>query len=271
MLTTQSMALGAAVANLAPAPSEYELLQSKRYGFFYYKIAKCGSTFVKRVINNLDGAPPRKETDQVLWGDDGRVAFAIVRKPIDRFLSLYFDKLLGGPSFMAKDFLRRGLINPNATTLQEHSDNCHRALGWINASINGGSKKKINYHWRPQVRRLYRISNMNVQMLTLDGLSWQLPYILNDTCPQISHVMQVCGKQNVSPKPIHPKELATVSLRRQISRIYAADERVYAEVNRHWAKIGESLGHHGQDIKQTARGWLVTDRQACGHHIQRSC
>jgi hypothetical protein len=271
MFTSHSLALAAAVAGQDPTPNSYNLQVSQRYGFKYHQITKCGCSFVKVLINQLDGRASSAEPIKADWSSGGPPAFVIVRNPIDRFISLYFDKIFRGPSHIGRKFLVRGLIDRDAASVAQHQLNCAQALGWINSTIKGCSPEKPNYHWRPQIRRLHKISKLNVHMLTLDGLSWQLPYILRDTCPDIETVMQRVGVRNQSPKPCSPAQIASQKLRRQISRIYAADERVYAEVNRHWAKIGAGLGHHGQDIKQTARGWLVTDRQARRDHIQRGC
>ena len=269
MLTSHSFALADAIARQAPAQNSYHFQISQRFGFKYYQITKCGCSFVKVLINHLDNrassAPPIKEQ----WASGGAPAFVIIRNPIDRFLSLYFDKIFCGSSHIGQSFLTRGLVDRDATSIEVHQTNLIQSLGWINATIKGRAYQKPNYHWRLQIKRLHKISNLDVHMLTLDGLSWQLPYLLRNTCPDIATVMQQIGLRNQSPKPFNATQLTSQKLRRQISRIYAADERVYAEVNRHWAEIGTGLGHHGQDIKQTARGWLVTDRQALRNHIKR--
>lgn len=268
MLTSQSLALAA--AGRVPAPDRYNFQISERFGFKYYQITKCGCSFAKVLINQLDGRAPNAEPIKRVWSTGGPPAFVIVRNPIDRFMSLYFDKIFRGPSHIGRLFLTRGLVDRNALSADDHHNNCLHSLGWINSTIDGHNEVKPNFHWRPQVMRLHKVSKLDVHILTLDGLSWQLPYLLRDTCPKIGEIMKHVGFRNRSPKPIAPEQIVSQKLRRQISRIYAADERVYAEASRHWAQIGTGLGHHGQDIKQTARGWLVTDRQASGDHIQRS-
>jgi hypothetical protein len=269
MLTSQSLALAAAVASQEPAPERYKFQISERFGFKYYQITKCGCSFAKVLINHLDGRAANAEPIKRDWSTGGPPAFVIIRNPVDRFMSLYFDKIFRGSSHIGNKFFSRGLINRDALTPDDHRNNCLHALGWINSTIEGRNIEKPNFHWRPQVRRLHKISKLDVHILTLDGLSWQLPFLLRDTCPNIGSAMKYVGLQNKSPKPFATTQIVSQKLRRQISRIYAADERVYAEANRHWAEIGTGLGHHGQEIKQTARGWLVTDRQASRHHIQR--
>jgi hypothetical protein len=265
------MALAAAAARLGPVPDSVDLQFSQCFGFKYHQITKCGCSFAKALINQLDGRANDAAPIKDLWSSGGAPAFVIIRNPVDRFMSLYFDKIFRGPSHIGRHFLDRGLVDRNATSITSHELNCLQSLGWINATIKRCVSAKPNYHWRPQIHRLHKVSKLNVHMLTLDGLSWQLPHLLRDTCPDIEKVMKRVGMRNQSPKPFAPAQIVSQKLRRQISRIYAADEQVYAEVNRHWAQIGTGLGHHGQDIKQTARGWLVADRQACGDHIQRSC
>jgi len=269
MLTSQSLALNAAVARMESPADKIKIQISEQFGFKYHQITKCGCTFTKTLINQLDGRSSTAHPIKIDWSSGGPPAFVIIRNPIDRFISLYFDKILRGSSGIGRKFLNRHLVDRDAASLMAHQLNCLQSLGWINSTITGRSSEPTNYHWRPQVRRLHKISKMDVHVLTLDGLSWQLPYLLRGCCPNISDVMKRVGMRNVSPKPCDASQLASQKLRKQISRIYADDERVYSEANRHWAKIGTRLGHHGQDIKQTARGWLVTDRQACWNNIQR--
>ena len=96
MLTSQSMALAAAVARHPPAPNRYEFQTSQRFGFKYYQITKCGCSFAKILINQMDHRAPNAPPIKNLWSSGGAPAFVIIRNPIDRFLSLYFDKIFVG-------------------------------------------------------------------------------------------------------------------------------------------------------------------------------
>jgi hypothetical protein len=269
MFTSQSLSLAAGIAGFSPAPHSYEFQKSKRFGFLYYQITKCGCTYTKALINHLDGRAEAADPIRVNWQEGDQTAFVIVRNPIDRFLSFYFDKVIGPPCHISRKFERLNLINPKPMTIQDHQHNCLQVLGWINSTLNGGSQDKVNFHWRPQIFRLHKISNLRVRMLTLDAMNWQLPLVLSDSCSKITKAMGQVGPRNVSAKPIQAGQILDQKIRKQISRIYAADERVYSEVTRNWAQ--ETTGHtdYGQDIKQTARGWLVADRQARRNHIQR--
>lgn len=268
MLSSHSLSLAAAVAGFGSAPKFYDFQHCQRYGFCYYQLTKCGCTFTKNLINHIDQRAASADPIKTSWNGTNGIAFAIIRNPIDRFLSLYFDKLTDQNSAIGRHFSKRGLLVQRPRTVSDHQQNTLQTLGHINTTITT-SKRLPNFHWRPQIHRLHKISKLDVHLLTLDGLNWQLPLLMKTACPDMATYMKQVGRKNVSPKPCDPDALKTQRLRRQISRIYADDERVYCEVNRHWAKIGTRLGAHGKDIKQTARGWLVTDRQARRHHIQR--
>jgi len=268
MLSSHTLSLAAAVAGFAPAPQSYEFQQSQKYGFYYYQLTKCGCTFTKTLINHIDQRASSADPIKRTWDGTDGIAFAIIRNPIDRFLSLYFDKILNTDCVIGRHFADLGIVDDAPKSVSEHRKTSLQTLGHINTTITA-SKGRSNFHWRPQIHRLHKISKLDVHLLTLDGLEWQLPFLMKTTCPNMAGYMKQVGRKNVSSKLCSPAKLKTQTLRRQISRIYADDERVYCEVNRHWAKIGTRLGVHGKDIKQTARGWLVTDRQARRHHIQR--
>ena len=233
MLTSQSEPLAAAIKRMPDAPTANNLQKCDRSGFYYYQITKCGCTFVRALINQIDGRPHDAEPQKVMWDNDAALAFVVVRHPIDRFLSLYFDKMYGGSSQMAKSFIQRGIITPDAHTVAEHEENCLRALAWIKQTVDSGKIGQMNVHWRPQKYRLHKISKLNVHMLTLDGLSWQMTHLLHDYCPDIATQIQRCGHKNVSLKPIDPDLLKTERIQENISGIYPDDERIYADVNRH--------------------------------------
>jgi hypothetical protein len=249
MITSQSIPLDNAITSFPDAPTAYNMQICRRSNFLYYQITKCGCTFIKTLINQIDGRPHDATPEKIKWANDGTLAFVVVRDPIDRFLSLYFDKLLTGPSLMAKDFKRRGLVNSDAATVPQHEKNCLRALGRIKQTVDARILSQMNVHWRPQIYRLHKISKLNVHMLTLDGLTWQMEHLLQNHCSDLAAQVATCGRQNISPKPIAPSLLKTTAIREQISSIYAADEAIYADVNRHWANIKSGLNENGQNIE----------------------
>lgn len=261
MFAKKSLALSAAVTTMPKAQTEYQFLKSERYGFYYYKIAKCGSSYLQALVKQLDGINQEKTLKAKTWDGKRAIAFVVIRNPIDRFTSLYFDKL-AKPTIMSQHFLRRGLLKENSQTLEDHRNNCSQSLGWISGTINSNVIGKMNYHWRPQIYRLHKISKMRVHMLTLDGLYWQLPLILSSNCPEINQHMKDLNPQNVSPKFFPASQLVSNKLRQQISRTYASDFRLYAEVNNYWEKIGENVGCKVHKTPQSARNWLVLDREA---------
>src|SRR5690606_6540446 len=81
-------------------------------------------------------------------------SFVILRDPVDRFLSIYFDKVVG-PGQHRFIPLRKTLVDGHGLmeapqTVADHRHNCHILARWIARNLIGPSELRRDPHWRPQ-------------------------------------------------------------------------------------------------------------------------
>lgn len=240
------------------------LFVSQTTGVKYAAIAKCGSTFVKQLLWHIDhGAPhpagdaihdaeatlPREEVWDPAALSDAAAAFVVVRNPIDRFLSLYFDKVVGPGAarfvpLRARLIAERGL-DPAPDGVAAHRRNCLITLDWIEDTLKRRVDMAVNPHWRPQVMRLMAAETLNLQVLTLDGLNAQLTHLLSPHVPDLAaHLAGARGKEraggrNRSARPVAREALVSDALRERIGAIYARDKALYWRARRGWSAVAE--------------------------------
>ena len=93
-----------------PEPGQGKhLFTTRRVPLFYLQITKCGSTFLRNLLYRLDHDTPHEDSARIhAYPQDFLMAdvvppeiitsspylFAVVRDPVDRFLSRYSDKLV---------------------------------------------------------------------------------------------------------------------------------------------------------------------------------
>ena len=158
----------------------------------YLSIPKCGCTFVKNVLWFLENGSFHPTPKRV--HDDDRsfkrasdlyakfesihlepMAFTVVRNPIDRFMSLYFDKIIGPgqknyvplASLLAE---RRGLcLTP--MTAKDHQYNFNVLIEWIQENLETAVNLPREAHWTPQMYRRNVMAAFNLKMLTVEKLS----------------------------------------------------------------------------------------------------
>jgi len=220
---------------------------------YYLHIAKNGSTFLKNLFYYIEHGTPHPDGDdihgapelqraEVSEGDDIRAsthAFAVIRDPLDRFLSLYFDKIYSDsprnfPDLQTYFTDSIGLDLTPGLTPEGHRHNCHLLAAWIGANLAGKTDQPVNFHWRRQARRLQRVAPLELEILTLDGLDWQLPLLLEDVLPDIRQAMAAISTRNVSVAPVDRRAVVDATLTAQINWIYAADRKVYQAARLKW-------------------------------------
>jgi sulfotransferase famil protein len=231
---------------------------TQRFPIFYVQINKCGCTYLRNLLFLLDhdqvhpfservhsfDADFTKATmipDQVLAAS--HYVFCAVRDPVDRFLSLYFDKLSDPENkrdnWMQKLFIKEaGLVRDDGLTLEEHRQNCLKALDWIDTNLAGNTEAKTNPHWQRQSRILARVSAASPFLLNLDDLSTQLPVILQPIIPDIAEKMDEITERNESRKPFSRAEMMDEALISAVAAVYPEDTRIISEVRADWANKG---------------------------------
>lgn len=236
------------------------LFTTERYPLYYRMITKCGCTFALNVLYHLNyghvNADPISVHDDppvIPWALDtsneditnSPYAFVIVRNPVKRFMSLYFDKLYGLPRNAERAglrgyFIENGLVDPEAgTDPVRHRDNCMRSIQWIGQNLKGLTDQEKNFHWKPQRYKLNQIKSFKFHVLQLEGIDFQLSQILKPLVPHIEDVIKAVSAQNVSQKPAKPKDILNDELRQMITDTYRGDTRIYREVSKYWRDYKE--------------------------------
>ncbi|PIB22831.1 hypothetical protein BFP76_09880 [Amylibacter kogurei] len=250
MLTRQIQSL-ARFHNASPPPNYgKKLTTTSQYPILYRQITKCGCTFMNNVLRNLDG---RDDDHNILatasTNDDIMQAthkFIIIRNPIDRFTSLYFDKIMGEDSKVQRSVLRRGLVDLNAgDNIDTHQENCVRVLRYIKKTLSPTSKHKPNWHWKPQLLRLKQVTPFNFNVVTLEGMIWQLPPLLHDIAPDFAQAMYDVPRRNISKKTVDPKEMIVQEIEDMLIDIYPMDFQIFDEVSAYWDKRKQELVKNG--------------------------
>lgn len=237
----------------APGPGRV-FFTTDAFPLFYLQITKCGCTFLRNLLYALDHGTPHPAAGRVHAHDEDFVkaglipgdvlarsphAFAVLRDPVDRFLSLYFDKIADTTNTNDEAMRRRVVraakldVGPG-TSLATHRENCMKTLDWFERNLAGKTKGRVNPHWQRQVVRLSRTGDVAPRLLTLDGLSWQLPRLLSPIIPDIASRMAAVRVRNSSKKPFSRAEIETPALAERVHSVYLADLETYRRASADW-------------------------------------
>ncbi len=238
------------------SPAEL-MLRLERADVYYLHIAKSGSTFLKNLFyyldhgqqhiagNRIHGEP---ELLRARAEDEARIraskhAFAVIRDPLERFLSVYFDKIYGEGPLNFPDLREYftetvGLDLSYDLDVEGHRRNCYLLIDWIAENLAGNTDQPVNFHWRRQARRLKRVESLDLELLTLDGLDWQLPMLLEEVLPDIREAMAAVQARNESVAPVNRADVVDAALRAKIEAVYTGDKRLYDRARARWADAG---------------------------------
>lgn len=253
----------------APAegePHSAELFTTRRYPLYYLSITKCGCTYLQNLVYYLDHDRLHHDPDHIhdyrgdlvragaVADDDIRASkhgFTVVRDPVERFLSLYFDKIWNDK---AEDFASvremlvrdEGIVTGAAASLDDHRENCARFIDWVDRNLNKKTDIPTNRHWLRQNWRLRYARMFRLHALTLDGLDWQLPRFLGDLVADIDAQMKAVKVRNTAFRPYTTDEVLTDETRARINLLYANDRATYDSTAAAWAAI--EAGEEGAEI-----------------------
>jgi len=216
---------------------------------------KAGSTFLRNLIWVLDHDTPYSSDDKAfphaLHSQDltheelaETVSFFVIRDPIARFFSLYFDKVIGKPENrfpFITDILseRRVFHDGEGLTPEQHRENCMSLLGFISARLRGLTKGPINPHWNKQIARVYPAIRFGLKPVLLEKLEPQLLQISAGRVEGLAESFTMVKSRNRSPRPIAVDELITPEIYQKICSLYPEDIQLYDLVKTGW----EVLGH----------------------------
>jgi Sulfotransferase family len=222
---------------------------------FFLSIPKCGCTFTKNVLWYLQfgeyhSNPLRvhDDDDKLLRASDLDIdprvlateprAFTVVRSPIDRFLSLYFDKVVGSGRLnfvpLASILIqKRGLID-GPITFSDHQYNLSVLSDWIEENITEGIDMPRDGHWTPQIHRSDVMRGFNLKVIPLEFLSLGIERLVSDCLPNIDSVLAGV-EANRSIRLVKRSIVLSRGLRRRVNGIYAEDRRLYRNVIKLWS------------------------------------
>ena len=234
-------------------PSE-RMLTTRSYPLYYFAITKCGSTYLKNLLYALDHGDGhhdgddvhRNDADFLRAGPDDTAkinaspyAFTVLRDPVQRFMSLYFDKIYGdGPNAFHDIRLKLaadiGLDMNRALDVSGHTENCLKFIQWLESNLNGETEYEVNPHWRRQSSRLQRVKTLDLTHLTLEGLDNQLEALLAPLVPDLRAVARKVVARNRTLRPVATSAVVTPELQARIHRVYASDLRNWEKARAYW-------------------------------------
>ena len=257
-------------------PAE-RMLTLKRAEVYYLPITKCGSTYLKNLFHYLDSGVEHESGPNIHHRPEALVragaddmekirnsghAFTVVRDPVDRFISMYFDKVHreGPRNFGDLRLLLAEELNLDLTadlSVDEHRRNCRKLITWLEKNLAFETDIPINHHWRRQASRLKRVEALELVHLTLDGLDWQLPMLIGDVIPDISEVMAAVKERNRIPRPFTREELLDDALKAKIEQVYERDLALYTAATDFWRSArGETVSAKPQKLRVISAGDL---------------
>lgn len=224
---------------------------------FYLFIPKCGCTFVKNVLWAIQNG--RYHHNPVRVHDDDKsflrasdlgidvhsiyrepMAFTVVRNPIDRLLSLYFDKVVGKGKEnyvpLAHVLIEKRGLDPIPASLSNHQRNIEILIDWLEENLSDEIDLPRDAHWTPQIYRSVIMQTFNLKMLTVDRLSQGLGTLLGDEVQNARTIIQGAEKNN-SSKEADKRAILTREIRRKINNLYSGDRKLYQLVNGRWKSL----------------------------------
>ena len=237
-----------------PDQETNRLFTTHRVPLRYLVIPKCGCTFIKNLLWRLEHGSDHDSPIRV-HDDDGQFlradalglgaadiraeshAFTVLRNPVDRFFSLYTDKVIG-PGWQKYVPLRRVLaegygLDPEADSVAAHQANCEIMIDWLERNLADEIDLPKEAHWTPQSYRWRLMEKFDLKLLLLTGVEQQLTLLAGDLVPDLPALLAGL-EPNRSRKPVPKGAVLVPELRKRINAVYAADRRLFNRVRDAW-------------------------------------
>lgn len=229
------------------------LLSCRDLPIRYLFIPKCGCTFVKNLIWRLDHGVSYDNPKRIhdVMDDFARAsafgldedairaedhAFTILRNPVDRFLSLYFDKVVGEgwkKYVPLRATLQKHGLDVEAATPEAHRRNCAIMIEWIEENLNGQNELQREAHWTPQFWRGELMRAFDLKLLTLTNLDQRMEMLLADLVPDIATIMAELERYATNARDQKDSVLDNV-LRGRINKVYRRDREIFERLKDVW-------------------------------------
>ncbi len=256
---------------MAPKPPRLESLMSCRdLPIRYMMIPKCGCTFIKNLIWRLDHGetylnPTRIHDRQDefaraaqfdLTVEDIRAedfAFVVLRNPVDRFLSLYFDKVVG-EGWRKYVPLRKVLAENHGLDIApqsaaDHTRNLTILIDWLDENLTGKNELVREAHWTPQNARMETIRGFDLKVLPINGLNGALVRLLSPVVPDIQQMLGGLERYATNSKE-KKDEVLDNTLRARIKQVYRRDAQNYDRLREVWKELDPKTA---QEIPRASR------------------
>lgn len=242
-----------------PGRTLKRLLMCRSPQIFYLPIAKSGSTFVKNVLwaieNGTQHPHPKlihRNNEKFLRASESgatvedvrtsEAAFVVFRDPISRFLSLYFDKVVGDGANrfvpLRDHLIRKHHLKPLAESDDDHRWNTRALAEFINLNLLENGGLRANPHWTPQSRRSSLIAAVDLKVVISDQMDEQLRFMLRPVLPNIDDVLS-SAERNRSKKVEKRSGLLETETMRLVKEIYAMDSAIYRVARDEWQSTGQ--------------------------------
>ena len=249
------------------------LFVSTKTGVAFRVVLKCGCTYLKNLLWHFDHDVPHPlgnaihKRDRDLPRSIGQsiedvrrnpYAFIVLRDPVERFLSLYFDKVVraGEGRFQV---LRDAVANepgfiPDARTPDAHRQNCFVTLAWVRANLARETPQAPNPHWNRQMVTVRSSLPLGLKVLTLNGLDSQLRFLLSDHVPDLERHLAGAKWRNRAPRLFSSADILNDELVAEIIRLYRRDAANWTKADAMWRDIDrrasdlDAIPRLGRDI-----------------------
>ncbi len=222
---------------------------------------KAGCTYLKNLFYYINagqvhplGDQIHKRKDQLLRGEpeDLPIAktspyvFMVVRNPVQRFFSLYFDKIYNFDQGESFGWFREryapeiGLNLTPDIDKEAHQKNLSLMIDFIDKNLKGETPYPIDGHWRRQYAFYNVVKNFQPKLIPLESLSDALPMLLEEEIPNIREAMQAVNARNKSKKPFETDELRNWPLTKRIRSVYAQDMRLHKRAKQTFREMQEA-------------------------------
>lgn len=232
----------------------HKFFTSHKYPFYYLSITKCGSTFLKNLLYQIDHDRLHHDAKRIhdhpqdllrahqtpRWMiRRSRFAFTVLRDPVERFLSMYFDKIYGDgsqnfPELREEIALETGLDLRRNIDAKRHETNCLALLDWLEKNLAHDTDLPVNPHWRRQMARVATVSDYRLGFFTLEGLNWQMPMHFAEMIPDLAQRMAAVRNRNKTHYPVDKAEVATDAVRTRVAELYPEDTTQHARISHQW-------------------------------------
>ena len=231
-----------------------QVVSARNHPFNFVISLKVGSTFLRNLVYYLDHGTPYSQVERDFPKDLLKreltreelargVSFFVVRDPVDRFFSLYFDKAIGSEEARFP-WLREVLIKNRVFhegpdwTIAQHRENCDSLLAYVSLRVRGKLKNPINHHWSKQIIRLENAIKFGLKPLLLEDLENQLLTIADGRIDGLEEAINSVTTRNRSPRPVQKEDILTPELQLKIDSLYAEDTQLYELVKAGWSLLG---------------------------------